>query len=37
VARTLLLRFCDVYKFSGHSKTAKIKTITSFVADPTVT
>jgi hypothetical protein len=25
------IRFCDVYKFTGHSKTAKLKTITSFV------
>lgn len=24
------LRCCDVYKFSGHSKTAKIKRITSY-------
>ena len=29
------IRFCDVYKFTGHSKTAKLKTITSFVVDPT--
>jgi hypothetical protein len=30
-----MIRFCDVYKFNGHSKTAKIKTITSFIVDST--
>lgn len=29
------IRFCDVYKFTGHSKTAKLKTITSFIVDST--
>jgi hypothetical protein len=29
------VRFCDVYQFTGHSKAAKLKTITSFVADST--
>jgi SnoaL-like domain len=29
------IRFCDVYKFTGHSKSAKIKTITSFTVEVT--
>lgn len=27
------IRFCDVYLFNGHSKTAKIKKITSYLID----